>query len=185
MAAWDELMDRDLALNLSVPILRVEKDRLRAEETDWGYLVEKGNTRGLSLPLIESVFGDAHDELGDEDFVLHERVLMMKSNTMLPTNISMRSHEEEYAEIASPMGGEIFKVIEHSGTFMPVRVLMYRTPTMMVGFPRDGEQEGFYHGIATMKGGAVYIAKLLRPEFVDGDSFIMPKNTYVIGSTKE
>lgn len=177
MTEWN--VTRDSAVGLSVPILGVEKERLNVEETDWGYIVEKGNSTGLSFPLIEHVFGDVPHDLRDEYFVLHERVLVMGPHTRLPENADMRSHEEEFAEVAGTVTGTVYKNAKEGGVSFPVRIMITKGPERMVLFPdQEGKQEGFYHGIATVDGGALYVAKLLRPDYVEGKSFRMPENTY-------
>ncbi len=166
-------IDRDTAFCLAVPVFGM--DNFDLDVTEWGYIAEKENTERPSIPLIECVFGPVPNELKDESFVLHERILMMEPGTMLP----IRSHEEEYAEIAVPLGGQVYILAEDKSVSAPVRLLISKSPTIMVDFPEDGKQRGFYHGLTTIEGGALYIGKLLKPGFVDGkSSFIMPENTY-------
>lgn len=109
------------------------------------------NVAGLILNLEKRVF--------------HHRCLLFRKD------IPIRSHEETDQEIVANYGGEI-RIVG------PGRLIKLREHD--VAYSVSGS-EGFFHGFEKYRltdEGFIYVAKALRPEFVDGDSFRVPDNSY-------
>lgn len=96
--------------------------------------------------------------------VIHERLILLYEN------MPIRSHEETSKEIVWNIGGTNIETI--------------LTPTKRVHI-RPGQSSptvngtyGFNHGFKINKEGLLYVAKIIRPEFISGNSFKMPENSY-------
>ena len=151
-------------------VLRIHNFRII--ETDFGYVVEKGNFNPSKGVDEITIYGLKLDLRGGK--VLHERVLVIKRD------IGIRSHEEERQEIVKNIGEKI--VIQ--ATNKEQRRLAPRQARYSVHLDSDGL--GFYHGFKLVNDATdephavIYVAKALKPEYVDSrnDSFIVPPNSF-------
>ena len=134
-------------------------DTLDIQETDFGYSVIKGNwvpSYGISMSFSGKT-------LNLQNMILHERVLIINKA------IGIRSHEEEFQEIISNIGNSvIFQTFPKQDSIkINPGVAIYSV----------NEDEGFFHGFKVEKTGLLYVAKALKPEYVNGNSFIVPPNS--------
>jgi len=132
--------------------------------TDFGYAAIKGNWKPSQS--IEKI-NICDLELDLRGKVLHERVLIIERE------IGIRSHQEADQEVIKNIGDTAITQTLHEG--------YTRFPPRMAGYSLDRGWY-FFHGFKVEKGtGLLYLATALKPEFVDGNSFKMPKNTYQPG----
>lgn len=130
--------------------------------TPFGLVISKGNlfpSNGVSRIVVEGL------PLNLEKRLFHERVSLIKKD------VPIRSHEETDQEIVRNIGDTS---------------IWYILPEELVEI-KPGEARytvnkgvGFFHGygVNEHESGLLYVAKALFPDFVDGDSFKIPKNTY-------
>jgi len=97
--------------------------------------------------------------------MLHERVLIIRDD------IPIRSHEETDREIVKNFGTEDIDYIQpnSSRTIFPENAIW-----------SVSHETGFYHGFRVRRGryGVLYVSKMIRPGFAEGNSFRMPPNSY-------
>jgi len=145
----------------------------RVEKTDYGIAVIRGNYV-LAETVELFIRGKPLDLTGK---VLHQRVIIFDRE------IPIRSHQEQDQEIVVNIGEN---------------TVGYRNPTYPLNTVRpqnsfvshDIKSHGFYHGwglVSEGDTGMLYVAKALKPEFVqaDSDSFKMPTNDYIAKGTIE
>jgi len=136
----------------------------RKEKKEWGWIIEKGNT-ALAKGVDKVVFGTKALSLSDR--VFHERVLVIREGQ----EIGIRSHQEQSSEYVINIGkSPITRLLPRGATrdLLPNRGNFSHTGTA-----------GFDHGWRVQQGtGILYIAKALKLEYVEGDSFKIPENTY-------
>ena len=139
----------------------MKTEDLGVSQTPFGYVFEKGNTTGLSDFSLDGKRLDLRDR------VLHERILLIERN------IPIRSHEEVSQEVIRNIGDQNIVYTE------PGRKLVMWPWCQLAMYSVNGEN-GFFHGfeIEEGKSGLLYVAKALRPEYIDGNSFTIPENTY-------
>lgn len=163
-------------------ILAVEHLKLNGiqvpKETDWGYFIEKGNWKASNGVFEVNILGHSLDL---RDRVLHERVLIITGD------VPIRSHEEEDQEVVTNIGDYTVYQIVPPNLSNPIPIKKGQT-TYSVNMNPDpvGEPFGFFHGFQVERGGVglLYVAKALKPKFLDGNSFKDPKNTYNPESTE-
>lgn len=139
-----------------------------------GYAVVKGNwAPSYSRERTSSGFDHlvvSGLTLSLRDCVLHERVLVLSGD------IPVRSHEETDMEVATNIGDIPVFYVESNARGRPIdpNRSMYTVRSLPNGI------EGFFHGfqVSESKTGLLYIAKALKRDFVEGNSFRMPKNSY-------
>lgn len=137
---------------------------LEINKTDFGYVAVKGNwfpPKSTKLSINRAV-------LDLTDRVLHEIVLVIKRT------IPLRTHNETDRQIFSNIGdSNVGVAYVDRGERRPDFIL------------RPGEtvqtlhnQYGHQYGFVVEKGlGLLYVAKALKPEFVEGNSFRLPNET--------
>lgn len=145
-------------------------DKTEVQKTDFGYAVIKGNW--FPPANVEHVrIGGRNLDLRGK--VLHERVLVIECE------IPIRSHQEVEQEIVTNIGGRSEYARIGCNSIDDGEERMH---TMNVGetiFSVYGRHVGFNHGFQVeMSGSCLYIAKALKPEFVEGNSFRMPENLW-------
>lgn len=140
----------------------MKTEDLGVSQTPFGYVFEKGNT--YPSPTEFSV---DENVLQLQGRVLHERILLIERN------IPIRSHEEVSQEVIRNIGDQNIVYTE------PGRKLVMWPWCQLAMYSVNGEN-GFFHGfeIEEGKSGLLYVAKALKPEYVDGNSFTIPENTY-------
>ncbi|PIN75541.1 hypothetical protein COV18_03230 [Candidatus Woesearchaeota archaeon CG10_big_fil_rev_8_21_14_0_10_37_12] len=137
--------------------------KVRVVEASFGYLVIKGNDRELDGA---NLLGFELDLTGR---VLHERV------AILERGVGIRSHEETSAEVVKNVGDTDLQIV------FPHDKQLIRPGELRYSVAPSGSDlgRGFYHGFDITDGpGLLYVAKALHPEFVEGDSFRVPDNSY-------
>jgi hypothetical protein len=134
--------------------------------TDFGYVIIKGNwapsrsTEDLDKINILGL------DLNLKGRVLHERVLFISRDKTIP----IRSHEEVDQEIVQNIGHyNILMTLPGSNE----RIILPGQRRHSV----DGKN-GFFHGFHAKNEGILYVAKAVHKDFVEGNSFRVPENTY-------
>ncbi len=135
-------------------------DNLDIQQTLFGYAVIKGNW----IPSETTTIHYQGLKLNLKGRVLHERVLLFNKD------IGLRSHEEESQEIVINIGSEVIKQVMPLDAFS--FIYLGRAAHSMNG------DYGFVHGFNVENTGLLYVAKALKQEFVQGNSFIVPPNSF-------
>ncbi|HLC20173.1 MAG TPA: hypothetical protein VJK72_04595 [Candidatus Nanoarchaeia archaeon] len=143
-------------------------DKVEVEKTHFGYAVIKGNWFPPAAVDHLRIDGRNIDLRGK---VLHERVLIIEGE------IPVRSHQEVAHELVRNIRDIGFRnfSIEYIDADRPIWNINPGESILSVY-----DRTGFNHGFRVEQGkvGLLYVAKALHPEFVDGNSFRMPENTY-------
>jgi len=141
----------------------LETDSLEAKQTSFGYEFVKGIT---SFSKNKKEVIKSHFLLKLPDNILYESVLLINDH------IPIRKHIESYSEVVQNIGENPIEIISK-----------FESPFLL--FPGDSAysvngQRGLLYGYNVNKQGLLYVAKSLREEFVDGNSFRIPETSYNI-----
>ena len=153
----------------------------RVEETLFGYAIIKGNwAPSRSVQVVRLLnhmegFMPSFYNLDLRGRVLHERILVIERS------IPIRSHEETDQEVVENIGGSDIHIrYRHKGD-MGRGDMSIKTARINPGNTSQSVQgpDRFFHGFFVEETGLLYVAKALKPEYVEGDSFRVPENTFV------